>query len=99
MTSKKLLELWMMNDIFEELKQKATVIVDDGWGDIHPEFDEEKFAELIIQECYQAVRSRCDGVLEDEEIMKDQYWKGYVSGVCDAACEIRLWFDSVEFDH
>jgi hypothetical protein len=59
----------------------------------------EKFAELIIQECYQAVRGRCDGVLEDEEMMKDHYWKGYVSGVCDASIEIRLCFDSVDFDH
>ena len=59
----------------------------------------ETFAELIIQECYQAVRSRCDGVLEDEEMMKDQYWKGYVSGSYDAASEIRQCFDSVDFDN
>lgn len=89
-----------MNDRIKELAKEANLDYDthipDAWTGTSE--DLEKFAELIIQECYQAVRRRCDGVLEDEEIMKDQYWKGYVSGSYDAASEIRLCFDSVEFD-
>jgi len=89
-----------MNDRIKELAEQAGFVDYVVLGRIESkERVLETFAELIIQECYQAVRSRCDGVLEDEEMMKDQYWKGYVSGVCDAACEIRLCFDSVDFDH
>lgn len=45
-----------MIDIFEHLKQKATTIVDDGWGGIHPEFDEKKFAELIINDVHELLQ-------------------------------------------
>jgi hypothetical protein len=90
-----------MNDRIKELAKEANLDYDthipDAWSGTAD--DLEKFAELIIQECYQAVRSRYADLLEDEGMMKDQYWKGYVSGVCDGACEIRLCFDSVDFDH
>jgi hypothetical protein len=40
-----------MNDKIKELKEQATVLVDDDWGCIYPEFDEEKFAQLIVEHC------------------------------------------------
>lgn len=58
----------------------------------------EKFAELIIQECKQAAKETYLPVLEDKEMMKCDYWKGYVSGGVDAVCEmkVRFWEDDDE---
>jgi hypothetical protein len=89
-----------MNDRIKELAEQAGLVDYVVLGRIESkESVLETFAELIIQECYEAVTSRYKALLEDEEMMKDQYWKGYVSGSYDAASEIRQCFDSVDFDH
>jgi len=40
-----------MNGRIKELMDKATTIEEYGWGASYENFDREKFAELIIQEC------------------------------------------------
>jgi hypothetical protein len=35
--------------IIKELKEQATVLIDEGWGCSSLEFDEEKFAELLLK--------------------------------------------------
>lgn len=58
--------------------------------------DLEKFAELIIAECTKQVRGEYVPVLEDEAMMKDTHWDGYVQCGVDAVVAIREHFYGVE---
>jgi hypothetical protein len=40
-----------MNKHIKKLIQQATIIEEHGWGASYENFDREKFAELIVQEC------------------------------------------------
>jgi hypothetical protein len=40
-----------MNKRIKELIDKATTIEEHGWGASYENFDKEKFAQLIVQEC------------------------------------------------
>jgi hypothetical protein len=40
-----------MNERIRELIDKATTLEEYGWGASYENFDKEKFAELIVQEC------------------------------------------------
>jgi len=42
-----------MNERIIELIDKATTIEEHGWGASYENFDKEKFAQLIVQECTQ----------------------------------------------
>ena len=53
----------------------------------------EKFAELIVQECMNQVREQYLPVLEDELMMKDTHWNGYVQCGVDSYVAIREHFD------
>jgi len=49
-----------MNERIKELAEQATSIVESppnayGWGSSYAQFDKEKFAELIIKDCYVAL--------------------------------------------
>jgi hypothetical protein len=44
-----------MNKRIKELMDKATTIEEHGWGASYENFDREKFAELIVQECCDVV--------------------------------------------
>ena len=55
-------------------------------------FDEEKFAELIIAECMRQVEEQYKPVLEDEAMMKDTHWDGYVQCGVDSYVAIREHF-------
>jgi hypothetical protein len=65
-------------------------------GGIHitPAF--EKFAELIIAECLNQVQEQYKPVLEDEIMMKDTHWDGYVQCGVDSYVAIREHFYGVE---
>ena len=52
----------------------------------------EKFAELIVQECMNKVREQYLPVLEDELMMKDTHWDGYVQCGVDSYVAIREHF-------
>jgi hypothetical protein len=51
-----------------------------------------KFAELIVQECMNQVREQYLPVLEDEIMMKDTYWDGYVLCGVDSYVAIKEHF-------
>jgi hypothetical protein len=55
-------------------------------------FDIEKFAELIVKECMDAVREQYLPVLEDAVMMKDTHWDGYVQCGVDSYVAIREHF-------
>lgn len=59
-------------------------------------FDREKFALLIIQECMHQVEEQYKPVLEDELMMKDTHWDGYVQCGVDSYVAIREHFYGVE---
>ena len=55
-----------------------------------------KFAELIVQECMRQVEEQYKPVLEDETMMKDTHWDGYVQCGVDSYVAIREHFYGVE---
>ena len=59
-------------------------------------FDAEKFAELIVTECLRQVEEQYKPVLEDEVMMKDTHWGGYVQCGVDSYVAIREHFFGVE---
>jgi hypothetical protein len=56
----------------------------------------QKFAELIVAECMQQVEEQYKPVLEDETMMKDTHWDGYVQCGVDSYVAIREHFYGVE---
>jgi hypothetical protein len=60
------------------------------------ETDLEKFAELIVQECMRQVEEQYKPVMEDEAMMKDTHWDGYVQCGVDSYVSIREHFYGVE---
>ena len=56
----------------------------------------EKFAELIVAECMQQVEEQYKPVLEDETMMKDTHWDGYVQCGVDSYVAIREHFYGVD---
>ena len=56
----------------------------------------EKFAELIVKECIEQVRGEFLPVLEDEAMMKDTHWDGYVQCGVDSVVAIREHFYGVD---
>ena len=56
----------------------------------------EKFAESIIKECMNQVEEQYLPVLEDEIMMKDTHWDGYVQCGVDSVVAIREHFFGVE---
>jgi len=52
----------------------------------------EKFAELIVAECLRQVEEQYKPVLEDEVMMKDTHWDGYVQCGVDSYVAIREHF-------
>ena len=56
------------------------------------EQDLDKFAELIVAECMRQVEEQYKPVLEDEAMMKDTHWDGYVQCGVDSYVAIREHF-------
>jgi hypothetical protein len=55
-----------------------------------------KFAQLIVAECLRQVQEQYKPVLEDEIMMKDTHWDGYVQCGVDSYVAIREHFHGVE---
>ena len=84
-----------MNERIRELAEKARI--KDHWSINEGRYltnylDEQKFAELIIAECLNQVREQYLPVLEDELMMKDTHWDGYVQCGVDSYVAIREHF-------
>jgi len=56
----------------------------------------EKFAKLIVAECLRQVEEQYKPVLEDEIMMKDTHWDGYVQCGVDSYVAIREHFYGVD---
>ena len=78
-----------MNERIQELLLQATTLKSTFIGF---KVDQEKFAELIIAECMNQVREQYLPVLEDELMMKDTHWDGYVQCGVDSYVAIREHF-------
>jgi hypothetical protein len=100
-----------MNERIKELaKQLGPVATIGNWGrvewadNVYPQLgdkmyasiDLEKFAELVVAECIEQVRGEFLPVLEDETMMKDTHWDGYVQCGVDSVVAIREHFFGVE---
>jgi hypothetical protein len=90
-----------MNERIKELAADArgqmvvlTTVDDEQWRQ-HEEFVE-KFAQLIVKECLHQVEEQYKPVLEDELMMKDTHWDGYVQCGVDSYVAIREHFYGVE---
>ena len=86
-----------MNEKIKQLADQARVLADEfqeQWkaGPSNEEFFQEKFAELIVQECMQQVEEQYKPILEDETMMKDIRWAYYVDCGVDSYVAIREHF-------
>ena len=72
---------------FTQLMSNPMVPVVDG-----KETELERFAFLIIRECMRLVEEQYTPVLEDEVMMKDTHWDGYVHCGVDSYVAIREHF-------
>ena len=50
------------------------------------------FAELIINQCVELVREEYLPVLQDEDMMDEEHWKGYVGCGVDSVASIKHYF-------
>jgi len=88
-----------MNERIKELAEAAyrDVACNGTIGDtVSREAVDQRFAELIIQECMRQVEEQYKPVLEDTEMMKDTHWDGYVQSGVDSYVAIREHFFGVE---
>ena len=86
-----------MNEKIKQLADQARVLADEfqeQWkaGPSNEEFFQEKFAQLIVQECMQQVEEQYKPILEDETMMKDIRWAYYVDCGVDSYVAIREHF-------
>jgi len=82
-----------MNERIRELAEQAGSTHKQNLGVYQFYTDElEKFAQLIVQECMNQVREQYLPVLEDELMMKDTHWKGYVQCGVDSYVAIKEHF-------
>ena len=86
-----------MNERIEKFSEQARQYADSmypsgldisKWGPAY----QEKFAELIVEECLRQVEEQYKPVLEDEIMMKDTHWDGYVHCGVDSYVAIREHF-------
>ncbi len=85
-----------MNERIRELAIEAGYTTD-MFGVGHWDMPEcKKFAELIVQECMRLVEEEYLPVLEDQVMMKDTHWDGYVQCGVDSYVAIREHFFGVE---
>ena len=84
-----------MNERIKTLWKQAGGHYNSGNQHTWPEYtidDPEKFAELIVAECMRQVEEQYKPVLEDEAMMKDTHWDGYVQCGVDSYVAIREHF-------
>jgi hypothetical protein len=84
-----------MNERIKQLAKEAAREMNETGTYSEPKF-QEKFAELIVRECMNQVREQYLPVLEDEIMMKDTYWDGYVLCGVDSYVAIKEHFGVTE---
>ena len=82
-----------MNERIKLLSLQASDSIPDDVSAEHAMYlFQQKFAELIVTECVQAVRDQYESVLEDKAMMTDTHWDGYVQCGVDAVVGIKEHF-------
>jgi len=83
-----------MNERIEHCLYQAGLTAQGCWDELDDYAKEgiEKFAQLIVRECMNQVREQYLPVLEDELMMKDTHWKGYVQCGVDSYVAIKEHF-------
>jgi hypothetical protein len=81
-----------MNPFIKELAEKASKQSPDGYPVTIPYTNDfvNKFAELIVKECVRGIKSWRDA--SNEQMDKEEHWKGYRSGCNDSIVEIQTMF-------
>ena len=64
-----------MNERIKELVKQATTIEEHKWGVSYDNFDKEKFAQLIVQDCLAQV-DKVDTMLDDDKEKTGVAWVG-----------------------
>jgi hypothetical protein len=82
-----------MNERIKEIEKQCWQSTE---TDPYALFDVKKFAEMIIAECMRQIEEQYKPVLEDETMMKDTHWDGYVQCGVDSYVAIREHFFGVE---
>jgi hypothetical protein len=87
-----------MNTRIKELHNQACRFDMEHYPNAIPDGEriQQKFAELIVTECLRQVEEQYKPVLEDEVMMKDTHWGGYVQCGVDSYVAIREHFFGVE---
>lgn len=90
-----------MNERIKDLVEQAKFMAEETINKKISANDElyafaDKFALLIVEECMNQVREQYLPVLEDEFMMKDTHWDGYVQCGVDSVVAIREHFYGVE---
>ena len=81
-----------MNERIKQLAEQAGY-TKDMFGVGHWDMPEcQKFAELIVRECMRQVEEQYKPVLEDEVMMNEAHWKGYLHCGVDSVVAIREHF-------
>ena len=80
-----------MNEIIAKLYDKA-IVIEDGGDYVCGELDPVKFAELILRECLNQVEKQYIHIFDDEIMMKDRHWAGYVECGVDSYMAIKEHF-------
>ena len=78
-----------MNERIKELAREAGLLVYNPEG---APTKLEKFAELIVRECMRQVEEQYKPVLEDEVMMNEAHWKGYLHCGVDSVVAIKDHF-------
>ena len=80
----------------EQAKEHANHLDSIGVDASMEDIFNQKFAQLIVAECMQQVEEQYKPVLEDEIMMKDTHWDGYVQCGVDSYVAIREHFGDEE---
>ena len=66
-----------MNKQIKQLVEQATTIHEYGWGASYAEFDQEKFADMIVQECVAIANRQFSAAtgLDDRDCLTAQQMK------------------------
>jgi len=80
-----------MNEIIAKLYDQA-IVIEDGGDYVCGELDPLKFAESIVKECLSQVEEQYKRIFEDETMMKDNHWAGYVECGIDSCVAIKEHF-------
>jgi hypothetical protein len=56
------------------------------------EFDKEKFAELIVQECVGQIKICAEQIRNDEGYREDNFWPIFANIVDDVAADVKIHF-------